>query len=62
MPKIDIVAVPKRHGADYPPQFNATCAEQVRQRLGNAGGFTDFGVNLIQVRNCYSHEDEFVYD
>jgi uncharacterized cupin superfamily protein len=46
MPKIDI-AVPERKGSGYPPPFDAPCAERVRQRLGNAGGLADFGVNLM---------------
>jgi len=69
MPKIDVAAVPERKGTGYPPQFNAPCAERVRQRLGNAGGLTDFGVNLMRLppgnwssqRHWHSHEDEFVY-
>ena len=40
MPKIDVAAVPQRKGTGYPPQFNAPCADRVRQRLGNAGGVT----------------------
>jgi uncharacterized cupin superfamily protein len=43
MLKIDISAVPKIRGTSYPSQFNAPCAECVRQRLGDAGGLTDFG-------------------
>ena len=69
MPKIDIAAVPQRQGAGYPPPYDAPCAERVRQRLGNAGGLTDFGVNLMRLppgnwssqRHWHSHEDEFVY-
>jgi len=69
MPKIDIAAVPKRKGTGYPAQFNAPCAERVRQRLGDAGGLTDFGVNLMRLppgnwssqRHWHTHEDEFVY-
>src|ERR1700754_2524912 len=69
MPKIDIAAVPERRGTGYPPQFNAPCAERVRQRLGDAGGLRDFGVNLMRLppggwssqRHWHSHEDEFVY-
>jgi len=49
MPKIDIAAVPERKGSPYPPPFDAPCAERVRQRLGNAGGLTDFGVNLMRL-------------
>ena len=69
MPKIDIAAVPERKGSGYPAPFDAPCAERVRQRLGNAGGLTDFGVNLMHLppgswssqRHWHSHEDEFVY-
>jgi uncharacterized cupin superfamily protein len=69
MPKIDIAAVPERKGAGYPPPFDAPCADRVRQRLGNAGGLTDFGINLMRLppgtgssqRHFHSHEDEFVY-
>jgi uncharacterized cupin superfamily protein len=69
MPKIDITAVPKLKGTGYPPQFNVPCAERVRQRLGDAGGLTDFGVNLMHLppgnwssqRHWHSHEDELVY-
>ena len=69
MPKIDIAAVPKRKGSGYPPPFATPCADRVRQRLGNAGGLTDFGINLMHLppgnwssqRHWHSHEDEFVY-
>lgn len=69
MPKIDIAAIPKIKGVGYPPPFNAPCAERIRQRLGNAGGVKDFGVNLMHLppgnwssqRHWHTHEDEFVY-
>lgn len=69
MPKIDRDAVPERRGTGYPRQFDTTCAERVRQRLGDAGGLTDFGVNLTRLppghwssqRHWHSHEDEFVF-
>lgn len=69
MPKLDISAVPQRKGTGYPAKFNAPCAERIRQRLGNAGGLTDFGVNLMRLppgnwssqRHWHSHEDEFVF-
>jgi uncharacterized cupin superfamily protein len=69
MPKIDLAAVPKRIGMPYPPPFDALSTERVRQRLGNAGGLKDFGVNLTRLppgnwssqRHFHSHEDEFVY-
>ncbi|VIO75759.1 cupin domain-containing protein [Bradyrhizobium ivorense] len=69
MPKIDLANVPERKGSGYPAEFAAACAERVRQRLGDAGGLTDFGVNLMRLppgnwssqRHWHSHEDEFVY-
>ena len=69
MPKIDLDTVPERRGSGYPAPFDAPCAMRIRQRLGDAGGLTDFGVNLMQLppgnwssqRHWHSHEDEFVY-
>jgi uncharacterized cupin superfamily protein len=69
LPKIDIQAVPKRLGVGYPAPFAAPCAGRIRQRLGDAGGLTDFGVNLMHLppgnwssqRHWHTHEDEFVY-
>ena len=69
MPKIDISAVPARVGAGYPEPFNRPCAGRTRKRLGDAGGLTSFGVNLMTLppgrwssqRHWHSHEDEFVY-
>jgi uncharacterized cupin superfamily protein len=69
MPRIDLAAVPVREGSGYPAPFDAPCATRTRRRLGNAGGLTDFGVNLMTLpaggwssqRHWHSHEDEFVY-
>jgi uncharacterized cupin superfamily protein len=69
MPKIDVASVPVRIGTGYPAAFNDACAGRTRKRLGDAGGLTDFGVNLMTLpagkwssqRHWHSHEDEFVY-
>jgi len=69
MPKIDLAAVQKRKGVGYPPPFAAVSADRIRQRLGDAGGLTDVGVNLTRLppgnwssqRHWHSHEEEFVY-
>ena len=69
MPKIDLAAVPAHKGSGYPPPFDAPCATRTRRRLGDAGGLTDFGVNLMTLppggwssqRHWHSHEDELVY-
>ena len=68
MPKIDLSAVPVRKGSGYPAPFDQPCAGRTRRRLGDAGGLTDFGVNLMTLppggwssqRHWHSHEDEFV--
>ena len=49
MPKIDLTEVPSIRGTGYPPPFSAACTERLRQRLGNAGGLNDFGVNLMRL-------------
>jgi len=69
MPKIDVGAVPERKGVGYPAPFADVCADRVRQRLGDAGGLKDFGVNLMRLppgnwssqRHWHTHEDELVY-
>jgi uncharacterized cupin superfamily protein len=69
MPRIDLSAVPTRKGTGYPPEFRTLSADRLRQRLGEAGHLTAFGVNLTRLppgnwsnqRHWHSHEDEFVY-
>ena len=69
MPRIDRKSVPARKGSGYPAPFDAPCAERVRQRLAEAGGLSDFGVNLMRLppgqwssqRHWHSAEDEFVW-
>ena len=69
MPKIDIAAVPERQGSGYPAPFHEPCMNRVRKALGDAGGLTQFGVNLLTLspgawssqRHWHSAEDEFVY-
>ncbi len=69
MPKIDIgkVAVDTRTG--YPEPFRRAVVGRERQRLGNAVGLDQFGVNLSRLkpgaassqRHWHQNEDEFVY-
>jgi len=69
MSKIDIKSVPERKGSSYPAPFHVIAGERARQRLGDAGGIGDFGVNLMQLppgaassqRHWHSAEDEFVF-
>ena len=67
--KIDLQATPRVAGTRYPMPLDEPCRERVRQRLGDAAGLTQFGVNLTRLppgcwssqRHWHSAEDEFVY-
>jgi uncharacterized cupin superfamily protein len=67
--RIDVNAVPVVTGSSYPPPFGAACAARMRQRLGDAAGLGDFGVNLLRLppgvwssqRHWHTAEDEFVF-
>ncbi len=69
MPKIDVKSVPVRKGSGYPAPFHEKMIDRVRQALGDAGGLTQFGVNLLHLqpgnwssqRHWHSAEDEFIY-
>jgi uncharacterized cupin superfamily protein len=69
MPKIDIAAIPEKGGTGYPAEFAAAVSGRFRKRLGDAGGLTQFGVNLCRleagaassIRHWHHNEDEFVY-
>jgi uncharacterized cupin superfamily protein len=69
MPKLDLRSIPERKGSSYPAPFNKEPAQRIRQALGDAGGLTQFGVNLLRLppgawssqRHWHSAEDEFIY-
>lgn len=69
MPKLDLSAIPGRHGSNYPSPFDGAVGERMRQSLGDAGGLTHFGVNRLHLppgswssqRHWHSAEDEFMY-
>lgn len=69
MPKINLETAIARKGSSYPAPFDQPCSERERRRLGDAGGLTDFGVNMLTLppgawssqRHWHSGEDEFVY-
>lgn len=69
MARIDIKSVPERRGSGYPAPFHLPAGERVRQPLGDAGGLTQFGINLMHLppgcwssqRHWHSAEDEFVW-
>jgi uncharacterized cupin superfamily protein len=68
MPKIDMSLVPVKTGTIYPAPYDAEVAGRSSLRLGDAGGLTQFGVNLVilasgaksSMRHWHLHEDEFV--
>ena len=67
--KIDFSTVTVVTGSRYPAPYDAPCAARTRQRLGDAAGLTDFGVNLLRLppgvwssqRHWHTAEDEFLY-
>jgi uncharacterized cupin superfamily protein len=69
MKKIDIAEVKVRRGSGYPSPHDQPCAARERKALGDAGGLTRFGVNLLTLapgawssqRHWHSVEDEFVW-
>lgn len=66
---IDLNAIPISTGSGYPECFQATVAGRHRQRLGNAAGLKNFGVNLTTLtpgsqsalRHWHQVQDEFIY-
>ena len=68
MPKLDLTNVPVKTGSIYPEPYAEMMAGRSSLRLGEAGGLTQFGVNLVSLkpgalsslRHWHLHEDEFV--
>jgi len=68
MAKLDLSSLPVRTGSAYPPPLDREVAGRSSLRLGDAGGLTQFGVNLVflepgaksSIRHWHLHEDEFV--
>jgi uncharacterized cupin superfamily protein len=69
MPKIDIANVKVEVSTGYPEPYRSVVAGRSRQRLGNAVGLDQFGVNLTRLkpgaqsaqRHWHIAEDELVY-
>lgn len=67
--KIDLDTVPVQTGTNYPAPFRAAVNGRSRQRVGEAAGLKNFGVNLTTLapgaqsalRHYHSAQDEFVY-
>ena len=68
MPIIDRTAITPRQGSIYPSPYAEMMAGRSSLRLGDAGGLTQFGVNLVilqpgamsSLRHWHKAEDEFV--
>lgn len=68
MPVIDPKNVPVKTGSIYPSPYAEMMAGRSSLRLGEAGGLTQFGVNLVtlqpgalsSLRHWHQNEDEFV--
>ncbi|MFL6834893.1 MAG: cupin domain-containing protein, partial [Xanthobacteraceae bacterium] len=69
MPRIDIGKVPALHIASYPKEFAEVISGREKQRIGDAAGLTQFGVNITRIkadsasalRHWHEQEDEFIY-
>ena len=68
MPKLDLTKVLVKTGSIYPSPYAEMMAGRSSLRLGEAGGLTQFGVNLVMLepgavsslRHWHLNEDEFV--
>lgn len=68
MPVIDLSRVPVKTGSIYPEPYASMMAGRSSLRLGDAGGLTQFGANLVtlepgalsSLRHWHLNEDEFV--
>lgn len=68
MPVINIADAPVKTGSIYPKPYDAEMAGRWSIRLGDAGGLTQFGVNIVvlepgaqsSLRHWHLNEDEFV--
>jgi len=68
MPKIDLAKVPTKSGSNYPGALAALVGERTQQRLGDASGLSQFGVNIVtlqpdalsSLRHWHEEQDEFL--
>jgi uncharacterized cupin superfamily protein len=69
MGKLDLTKVPVKTGSIYPEPYASMMAGRSSLRLGDAGGLTQYGVNLVMLepgalsslRHWHLNEDEFVW-
>ncbi len=69
MPVINQKAITPKTGSTYPAPFDTPCIARSNLKLGDAGGLTQFGANMVTLspgawssqRHYHTAEDEFVY-
>ena len=69
MPKIDRAKIAFANNPSYPKEFALAIAGREKQRLGDAVGLTQFGVNIARIkaggasalRHWHESEDEFIF-
>ena len=69
MPKVDRSKIPFTNNASYPKEFAPVIEGREKQKLGDAVGLTQFGVNVSRIkahsksalRHWHESEDEFIY-
>jgi uncharacterized cupin superfamily protein len=67
--RIDVTTIAAVVGTQYPPPFDQPCRARRRQKLGDAAGLMQFGVNLLVLppgawssqRHWHTAADEFIY-
>ena len=68
MPKLDLSKVEWRRGSGYPGKLAKNGEGRSVQRIGDAGGLTQYGVNIVvlepgsasSLRHYHTQQDEFV--
>lgn len=68
MPRLDLSQIPAKGGSTYPGKLADAMAGRTSQRLGDAGGLSQYGVNLVRLapgamsslRHYHMKQDEFV--
>ncbi len=66
MPKLDLSKVPVKTGSGYPGSLAAKVGARTQQRVGEAGGLTQFGANIVtlpagalsSLRHWHEQQDE----
>ncbi|WP_278922565.1 cupin domain-containing protein [Pseudophaeobacter profundi] len=68
MPKLDLAQIPFKGGSSYPGQLAEAVVGRSNQRIGDAAGLTQYGVNIVRLepgglsslRHYHMRQDEFL--